>query len=139
VEKEYPDAHIRRIPSSMDPTFDEAIQSLLTEVVHIPTPRPAPTTSTRDRALSAPPPALATTTNGKSMLKKRGTVTGGREPVIVPVVVPMDPLPPIDMKKLPPHDSQRRALRMWLKDTLAVKTAGHNEVSLDVGRRCEIC
>lgn len=31
------------------------------------------------------------------------------------------------MKKMPAHDARRRALRGWLRDTLSVRTVGHNK------------
>jgi hypothetical protein len=43
------------------------------------------------------------------------------------VALPSHLVPGIDMKKLPPHDPQRRALRNWLRDTLSIRTVGHHK------------
>ncbi|SCV71000.1 BQ2448_3762 [Microbotryum intermedium] len=34
---------------------------------------------------------------------------------------------PVEMKKMPPHDARRRALRAWLRDTLSIRTIGHHK------------
>ncbi|KDE07818.1 hypothetical protein MVLG_01913 [Microbotryum lychnidis-dioicae p1A1 Lamole] len=34
---------------------------------------------------------------------------------------------PMEMKKMPPYDARRRALRAWLRDTLSVRTIGHHK------------
>lgn len=67
----------------------------------------------------------------KAVRSRRATISGPARPYSVASNRSAGSLPSrvgltIDMKKLPPHDPRRRALRAWLRDTLSVRTIGHH-------------
>ncbi|KAK4698373.1 hypothetical protein P7C70_g7905, partial [Phenoliferia sp. Uapishka_3] len=63
---------------------------------------------------------------------RRATVGNGARPLTMSsiqtnVTLPSHLVTPLDMKRLPTKDAERRALRNWLRDTLSIRTIGHHK------------
>ncbi|KAM0748676.1 hypothetical protein T439DRAFT_69984 [Meredithblackwellia eburnea MCA 4105] len=170
LEKQFPTAHVRRLPASADAKKDDSDQfvrptltrsmsaatTIASPDVETPNPEISPSVSkspsvtrlaaglkdaANDPHASSEPrtPASpfarslrAQSINGDTPVARRRRGSGAARPLSMSslrstVTLPAHLVTPLDFKKAPPHDAQRRAFRNWLRDTLSIRTVGHHK------------
>ncbi|KAH8929195.1 hypothetical protein BT69DRAFT_282266 [Atractiella rhizophila] len=156
LDKQYPSSHIRRLPQAKDKD-DEGVIATKPEKKSKNKSNQSQQLSQRiQAALEDDGPQVnfeglraqksksgyrknfldqvAAPTGGTSIASRRNTISG-RSMVtfsdrgsIAPSMLnaPLQTID-VDLSKLPPYEPQRRALRSWLRDTLSVRTVGHQK------------
>lgn len=169
LEKQYAGAHVRRIPTTLNPSEEvpitnhesgslrsnKSISTISEDEKPTPESTAAPPTTDKPTSDSLPtsilqlksqsPNKLARSLKSQSTILPSPTSTARRVTLVdagrsYPTVQAEDDDAPgstradpdfsspkfSEVKKIPAFDTQRRALRGWMRDTLAIRTVGHH-------------